>query len=252
MARQIAKEPRHHRRVRHAAVIAVLLLGAVSASGAEVEQGGSRKPAWKWTIDERLAARFNPEAIAARAAEQRDAEREARKKFRSGQSARAEEGAQGTEPEPVTDMIDGRKTPELFLPGELFDLLLNHVFPPEKGRADLQTSRSFFEERAAALGIGRDLWDRLEDAAAPYLRLLHEDRRHRIAEANASKGEEDGIRICRARAQALEAAEAEFGEETFLRLLYKAVAPHTRKASLLPPDYQRHAEKLRFEEGGCR
>lgn len=251
MAKYVVNGPRTYRRIRLTAAVAVLLLGAAAARGAEPEKAGPpKKPAWKWTLDERLAARFDPGALAEREAEYQ-AEHEAR--GRRFPNLALEEQREMPGPPTATERIDGRKTPELFLPGELFDSLLSQVFAPEKESADLQASRSGFEQRAAALGLGRDLWDRLEESAAPYLKLFQsEDRQDRATRAIAAKGEEEELRNCRARARALEAAEAEFGEEAFLRLLYEGVAPYVRQASLLPSDYQWQAERLRFQEGGCR
>jgi hypothetical protein len=240
------------------ALTAVLLLSVAAAQGAEVEEGGPRKPAWKWTLDERLAARFDPGAMAARDAELQAEEEAARKRW---SNLLAGEEAQMKGPSPATETIDGSKTPELFLPGELFGMLLYRGLPQEEKREGLQESRGRIEERAAALGFGRDLWDRLDKVAAPYLRLLHdEERRSPLSGAEDSKAadlikKEVSLRLCRARAQALEAAKAEFGEEAFLRLLYEALAPIGRRIYVLepwPPDYQRHAEELRLEEGGCR
>ncbi|HEV2856521.1 MAG TPA: hypothetical protein VHC97_27285 [Thermoanaerobaculia bacterium] len=234
-------------------MIPALLLGAVAARGAEAEKGGSRKPAWKWTIEERLAARFDPAAMAAREAEYQ-AEQEAIRK-RWADSVLFEDEAKMTGPPPATETIDGSKTPELFLPVELFGMLLNRAFPLEEESAGPQEPRSRIEQRAAALGFGRDLWGRLEKAAAPYLGPLHAEDRRRLTTRTNDTREDDRKRLCRLRAQALAAAKAEFGEENFLRLLYEAVAPTFRPTYILegwPPDYQRHADLLLSLEGSCR
>ena len=240
------------------AVTAILLLGMTAAQGAEPEKGSPRKPAWKWTLDERLAARFDPGAMAARDAELQAEEEAARKRW---SNLLAGEEAQMTGPPPATETIDGSKTPELFLPVELFSTLLNRGFPPGEEREGPHEARSGIEARAAALGFGRDLWHGLDKVVAPYQRLLYDvERRSPLFAASDSKSEdpkrkEVSLRLCRARAQALEAAKAEFGEETFLRLLYEAVAPNSQPIYILepwPPDYQRHAERLRFWEGGCQ
>jgi hypothetical protein len=235
-------------------LILALLLGSIAAWGAEVEKGsGPKKPPWKWTIEERLAARFDPVTKAAREAEQQ-AEQEAIRK-RWADSVLFEDEAKITGPPPATETIDGSKTPELFLPGELFGMLLNRVFPLEEESAGLQESRDRIEQRAAALGFGRDLWDRLGRVAAPYLKPLHEDNRRRLATRTNDIRGDDMKHFCRLRAQALAAAKVEFGEESFLRLLYEAVAPTFRPTYILegwPPDYQQHADLLRSLEGDCQ
>jgi hypothetical protein len=220
-------------------------------SETQVPEAGSKpatKPAWKWTLEERLAARFDPAAMAERQA-QYQAEQEAIRKRQGG--SLPEDEARVTRS--VIEKRDGRRTPELFLPGELFDLLLDGAFAPGRERADLQGSRAHYEQWAAALGLGSNFWERLEEAAAPYLTLLQKGGRQRLPSRAdiAAKGEEGRFHICRARLQALEAAGAELGEEAFLRLLYEGVAPSYQEISLYS-DYQEKAEDLRLQEGGCR
>ncbi len=237
-------------------LIAALLPGVAVAQEAETERKADpRKPAWKWSIEERLAARFDPVAMAAREAEYEAEQEEFRKR---GYDPLFDEWAKMTAPQPAIEHLDGRKAPELFLPGELFSTLLRRGLPPEeeRERAGLQISRSQIEQRAAALGFGRDLWDRLEKVAASYLKLLYsEDRRRLRTGENDYRKQEDRLRICREYTQAVKAARAEFGEETFLRLLYEAVAPDTLRTYILegwPPDYHQHADLLRSsEKGGC-
>jgi hypothetical protein len=213
------------------------------------------KPAWKWTLQERLARRFNPEEMKTRADEQKAEQKALRKRM------------PGDESDPLwqipgdsasTMLVEGRKTPELFLAWELFDALLDRGFSLEGEKYNLLTRRPI-EERAAALGFGRDLWPRLEKVASPYLRLQAEEaarqlsgsKPHAGAEAkNQFKMSAGSLHLCRARAQALSDAKAEFGEEAFLRLLYEAVAPEVQFTYLsIDPEYD---DQLRFIEGGCR
>jgi hypothetical protein len=224
------------------AAIALFLLGVPAAQGAQPEKDAPKKPAWKWTLDERLAARLDPESMAARVAENR-ARTEAILKSQGVNYVPKEQAG----PPLLEETIIGSKNPELFLPSELFDALLGQAFLV----ADRQAGRNWIEPRAAALGFGRDFLDRLGKTVEPYLRLLTKQgpRGQRI-----TISEEEDLRLCHLRVQALEATEAEFGEESFLRLLYEAVAPSLQRGSMFgpgPPDYQRYEEKLRFEEGGC-
>lgn len=219
------------------------------SSEMQVPEAGSKpvaKPAWKWTLEERLAARFDSDALAAREAEHRAEQERIRERFGDPLE---EELNKMKGPPATTVHIDGSKTPELFLPSELFTLLIVRGFS-QGGNWDIQKSRGPIEKRAAALGFGRDLWVRLEKAAAPYLQLLRK--------TGPLKGDRVGytkrdIRLCQLRSRALEAAKVEFGEESFLRLLYEAVAPNARPIYILDgPDYRKHAEQLRFMEEGCR
>jgi hypothetical protein len=231
-------------------VVSLVLIGTpAAAQGTDIQNGGLQKPAWKWSLDERLAARFDPEIMAAREAERQAKEAELRNGW-AGPLSR--EKARATEPSLVQEIIYGSKTPELLLPIEVFDALLERGFPAGEEK-DLQQSRVWIEERAAALGYGHDFWAQLEKAAASYLKLLHEADRQRPA--NQANGDKHKTGLCRARSQALKAAQAELGEESFLRLLYEAVAPNVAIARLLgsnPPNYQRYSGDLRFQERGCQ
>jgi hypothetical protein len=127
------------------------------------------------------------------------------------------------------DTIEGETNPELFLTFELFDQLLEMGFPPNG--MNQQESRRLIEERAVVLGFGQDLWDRLERAAAPFLKLQR--REEQLARngllpsrpAEGTKMSPEALHWCRERARAIAAAKAEFGEEPFLRLLYTGVHP---------------------------
>jgi len=221
----------------------------VSAQPAENAKAPKKgKPAWQWTLDERLAARYDPTAVKARHA-RRLAEHEA---------YRAAKRARGIPEDPVFDHIEpspysveGKDNPELFLPHELFGHLLITSFPPE-GDA---YSRRRIEQRAAALGFGSDLWPRLERIAEPLLAYARE--RHKLAmktlRAGAEVPEPEDIYLrCRLQADALAAAKVEFGEEAFFRLLYETVAPSLGISDSPDQDATELAKALRYQEKGCR
>lgn len=198
----------------------------------------ARKAAWRWSVDERIAARLDPARAEARRAAN-EAQREKRRRLF---------GIEGSEGQPS---IDGRTEPELLMPTELFSALISEAFP-EGGRLPGEM-KEHIEEGAVVLGFGSDLWPRLERAAAPYLRLRKE--RHGRAMAaleppdNPAEDKAQQLRVCRARAEALARAEAEFGEDLFLRLLYEVVAP---PMSFGYSPETSTAGHLRFVEGGCR
>jgi hypothetical protein len=207
-------------------------------------------------VEERLDVRFDPEAVEAQEVARKAHEDELRKQSRDGRLPLDELLDQMTGPEPVTITLDGGKTPELYLPGELFRVLIDRGLPPGWGSVPLEKYRGRIEGRAAALGFGKDFWDRLEKVAAPYMALQRSaDRPGTVEQEEDGERKQEAKRRCRARAQALQAAEAEFGREAFLRLLYEAVAPDAFQVQILGPepvDYQRYAEDARFQEGGCR
>lgn len=220
-------------------------------SETQVPEAGSKpaaKPAWKWTLEERLAARFDPEAVLSRQAEYQAYKDALRKRFPEYVKRTAAPAGL------VEEMLDGSKNPELFLPGELFDILLQRAFAPGRESANVSGFRADYQRWAAALGLGADLWDRLEEASAPYLSFLQSESRQGLPSSAdiPAKEARSQFRTCQARIQALEEAKVEFGEEVFLRLLYEAVAPSVREASLYPSNHQRMVDELRFQEGGCR
>jgi hypothetical protein len=213
------------------------------------------KPAWQWTLDERLAQRFDPEARRARVAAKIAEETAYRKKSEAAGSAPLEgaggfvEGNRGKD----VDVINGRKNPELFLPLELFTYLIQDAFPPEG--VDPSEYRHMIEERAVVLGFGKDLWARLAKIAALVLTL--ERQREELARKNpaavrmksGAEMDDSDLALCRARAEALARAEVEFGKESFLRLLYQATINSTEVVYDL---YEGMEEHQRYLEEGCK
>ena len=202
------------------------------------------KAAWRWTTEERLARRFDPEAMKARVAEERAEQLAIEKRF---PKINDELFTGGEDTGAVMDTLNGRKHPEVFFPDELFSRLLHDAFL-QVGEDQTESRRSF-EERAAALGFGRDLWPRLERVAAPVLRAEKERRRSDPGDEAKMKGE--AIRVCRVRAQSLAAAKVEFGEEPFLRLLYEAVAPGIVRDVVGSGLGSEDVEGMRYTSGGC-
>jgi hypothetical protein len=235
-----------------------LFNGVTPAKADERAKGGeTRKPAWQWTVDERLAQRFDPEAMKARASQRLAEEQAYLKRFPQERAAISEEEG------PPIDRVDGDKNPELFLPFELFDILIDTGFPREG--EDHREPQIYLEERAAALGFGRDLWTRLGRVAGTLVRLRNEaDEQQRMksqfpgsrAEAqtvNSSGMANEGVKLCRARAKAIAAAKAEFGEEAFLRLLYIGVTPGISRTGIIKDgNVADHRRRLNYIEGGCR
>ena len=231
---------------------AALILLALSTLGSATQSaahGESPKPAWKFSADERLAKRFDPRAMKARAEERAAEIRAVEKSFPAqGQDFFGAE----TPGQHNVDTIRGEKNPELFLTIELFDHLLAMGFPP-RGMGQ-QESRRIVEERAVALGFGRDLWNRLERVTTPFLRLQRREEQLSRRGSSSSRSVTGGtmppeaLQWCRARASAIAAAKAEFGEEAFLRLLYTGVTPGFSITYVVAPGT---ADRLRYLEGGC-
>ncbi len=233
-------------RRRHCLALGGLLAAAavLSARPAECQQpaqaGAQRKPAWQWSIEERLAARFDEAAIRARQAD--DAAKRAKWRGISGAPAEVFE-------ESSLPSIVGYREPEVFLPHELFTSLISQAFPEDGRKPDEMKDR--FEEGAVVLGFGSDFWIRLKKVSAPYLKLRNEHHRQAMQGQSESLQEEEvaSRNTCWARAEALARAEAEFGREPFLRLLYVVVVP-SMSISSTPEDDT--AERLRSAAGGCQ
>jgi hypothetical protein len=232
------------------AFLSLFLSGTQSTQAADGKTDKTTKPAWQWTLEERLAKRFDPEAMRVRAAAhaaELDAHRD-----KSGKLWGEDDIPEWMRHRTDVAVLKGALNPELFLPRELFIYLLMSAFPAEG--YDTNEYKRMIEDRAAALGFGSDLWTRLRKVAAPVLAL--ERKREKLARENPSaivmkegtEMDDDDIVLCRAQAQALAQAEAEFGKEPFLRLLYQAVTPALQTSDTL---YEGVAELQSYLERGC-
>ena len=211
---------------------------------------GRDKPVWNWSTEERLAARFDTEKRAARAEKRAARDKAVRDSLPPEWDSDWPGNSKSVSDS--RDEIRGRETPELFLPMELFNALMESGFLAGE---DYQAEyRERIQQRAVALGFGKDLWSRLERVTGSYLTLQR--RRERLAtqrEPLSAKetAELEAIsnRSCAVRARALAMAKKEFGEESFLRFLYETVAP---SISISYEVNAQAAENLRRMEGGCQ
>jgi hypothetical protein len=238
------------------AAFAVVALGALAqarpgtANGpteAAVQDGGptafsqkaTPKPPWEWTTEERLAARFDPEQIAARRTK-----------------ALARSGEPGPVPAPGFAVINGARNPELLLPWEVYQHLLSRAFHP---LASLQEDfRRQVEARAPEGELPTNFWVRLQVGGGDFLAAAG-TRRALIAELNrAPTAAREGISMrideatrgfCQKRLQGLERARKEFGAEWFDRFLYQAVAPDI---GIVWPEHESWPEELKQAEGSCQ
>lgn len=197
--------------------VALLLIATLSDAGAT-----GRRP-WQWTVEERLAVRFDPEHIKARRLAQ----------LADDPRAATDGSATGTAGRRVTIYgIDGARNPELFLPHELFDGLLTGFTPDLELRA---RQRQSFARAIRAFGYDdAEFWRRLEVVSAEYVALKYGD------------GRADWTARCRARHAALQAARNTFGG--FDVFLYTVIAPSARKVVTSDVD---DAARLRDETAGC-
>jgi len=173
----------------------------------------SGTPAYKWSVDQRLRARFDPADMEKRLAAIQ----------------------MGRPPEKDANVVDGSKNPELLLPTELFNALLKRGFDRD---VDARKAwRQKIEPVVSELGIDPDFWPTLAELAAGV-----------IPAATTGRSERTWEEDCKVRHEALAAARKAFGEKSFDRLLYEGVAPGV-KVSYRGSEVEK---ELRDLEKGCR
>jgi hypothetical protein len=203
---------------------------------------GQPKPAWTWTVQERIAFRTDSNL--------------ARERVRNDKRVQAH-GVPSGEPEtqPWADQFNGQSHPELFLPHEVFDELVKLAFlgSPRTG----QVVRKGFLPEIRRHGLPTDFWQQLESLSTFYfadywaVSDLLRDSTRRQSGADRERAEESLVlkhtAACRSRAAALAAARKEFGSERFDRFLYDVIAVNMFSATDRLPD----PELLRQAERGC-
>lgn len=228
-------------------VTLLLAFTGLSVLGAPPNQdSGSRqkKDPWEWTDSERIAARFDSAFIKANS-------------HPPGHAPAGYVAAEGVRGDLVL-VIDGSKTPEAFLPFELFNSLLGGL------HADVayqQQRRAML--RSGIVGSGyKDpdaFWAEFARVVQPHLVLLEKSAAldDRIQRAGATERgalqkqrHELDISVCRSRFRALTAARAHYGQANFDRFLYTVVAPDLKTIGSLPDS---DAESLlTYSAGGCQ
>lgn len=175
------------------------------------------KPAWQWSSDERLAARFDPAGRAARLEAHRlELER------RSGPVM--PHSFSGCD-----DILDGNAQPQLFLVTELFPALVTSAF------VTLPRIYPLVVRKGAPDVFRSDAeWQHFASIAAPYATLIARERELLAAQDHATPAQLNQIHneLAGVRAQkdpamirALEESRVAFGRENFDRMLYTVVAP---------------------------
>jgi len=210
------------------------------------------KPAWEWTLDERIAKRLDPASIRERtqASERDDIEKDG-----FTPEVRASVGLLFVAP--TRFVVEGRRNPELLMPFELFGSILGGVDTEPDNR---NGTRRFYRDEIRESGWTEELfWQTLEQASVDFMkaqeeRLAMEYKAQSLplAERRALsiKAEALGPRECGLRAEALRAVRQKLGAEKFDRFLYEKVAPNVGIGSDFP--FGNEEWRLRYIEGGCR
>jgi hypothetical protein len=194
--------------------IAEAALAFAISSGSAFQAFAIDKPIWHWTPSERAAARAEY--------------------FSHRTRIRVE--AQSLPSDDAGPTIDGRTNPELLMPSELFNALLQGVSDNQNVR---QLRRDMLSAGLRAQGIDEPaFWNAVEQATVAY-------RSNLKAEAQPQRD----IVLCESRATALEAMRRRFAREDFDRLLYMVIAPTI--VVMTSRNYEDADHLLRLERG-CR
>jgi hypothetical protein len=212
-------------------------------------QDSSAPPAepWKWTLEQRLQARFDPAARAARVADA--VAREARIQRRVPRAMSAGEQQPG-------DVIDGNQHPELFLPTELFERFVRLAYV-----MDSPTWRLSMRQRSDDILRTDADWEALDVHVAEYAANLksdaalfdEEDRatRPRRAELERQLATIRASR-CALEKHAMRRARAYFGAERFDRFLYLFASRGISSTYVATNPFSETQARLKATEESCR
>ena len=201
----------------------------------------SAKPAWQWTVDERLAARFD-EAARARRVDEYLAQR-------AVTGNRAPATAIANRP---TDVIHGSKHPELLLPSEIFTSFTRAAYEEDDETA--ANVRAGAAPQLPSLGLPADFLSSWRSIAGVFITQQQEELRLKRAvySGKSTNSARDKARLrqlgaleCRSRADAIRRLRTAFGAR-FNQFLYAVAAPN-----VFIVNKQATPEQLRAEEEGC-
>lgn len=229
---------------------AVHSFGQSAISPQAIEHMRKIKAPEDWTLEERLAVRFDPGDMSLR----RQADRELL--LRSKVDLPDTAATQAVPPGAASNSVVGQRNPELFLPTEIFDSLIQHAFLPVPEMRE--SYRRTFEEGFPVVGFSpKAFWPALTTIARETIQAHTEyyEVAQRLAKATAAdrkalhkRLEEIGAGLCAKRAVELAAARQHFGRKSFDKFLYRAVAP--TMFQVMSPDSE-WRDQLRTMEEGC-
>jgi hypothetical protein len=238
--------------MRHAALLLAFALIATSAQPqapaasqtkpvAPRNADGSRSPGGIVTIGPRPWLMTDDERI----------ERRAAMSTPPGGGARA----QSVGEERFSERLDGLQHPELFLPFELYDYLLNGLGTNPRLRSNAHT---LYDPKLKALGYDVEgFWQQLATVAKPYL-AAREGKHGSFAPADFTTATGKRLAapvrrdLCTARFASLQASRRAIGGTQFDRLLYVVVAPTISENTGGTWSLADHVEQLRYMAGGCQ
>src|SRR4051794_15579664 len=201
---------------------------AVSASGGSVPDA----PIWRWTPAERVGVRL-----------------EHHREPRGGPRVGSLSVTVGTGDARL--VIDGQKNPELLMPNELFNALLQGLSDDAQVRA---ISRQTLTPRIRAFGFDdARFWMTLDQATSSYRDQLRARNRTVWSQTSGARSEgaalQADLNLCKNRAATLESLRHLFRAEGFDRFLYVVVAPTISITADAADETPAH---LLSVEGGCQ
>jgi hypothetical protein len=218
----------------------VVLSAALQAQETTRPSIAATRHAWDLSDEERIAARTNAGAAKNRVDEYLDS-------HSSPQSTRAKVLAV---PRKLVSVVDGGKTPELFLPAELFEMVVN------LGLVSEDNWRDVWDPGVKAAGLPPDFWRRLERTTAVYAADLRAAQQAGIKtrELPEDRGSAADFpralltQLCHDRADALSASRATFGVALDI-FMYQTIAPGHVVTIFDDPE---EPARLRSMARGCR
>jgi hypothetical protein len=153
------------------------------------------------------------------------------------------------------ERLEGAEHPELLLPYELFDHLLNAVGTDDRLRDNAHT---LYDPKLKLLGYDvAGFWSRLSSLAHSYVDARSARHGHLGSTSfTTTSGKRFFVPIsrdlCVARVATLQDARRAFGAKQFDRLLYTVVAPGISETTTGNMTMEDRAEQLRYMTGGCQ
>jgi hypothetical protein len=203
------------------------------------------KPAWQWTVDERLAVRFDEKARSQRI-DDYSSERVLAQARRSGH------------PTPdvarPAEVLRGSQHPELLMPFEIFSSFTRAAYGEEDATA--RTVRDSALRKAVPIGLPADFLETWQSVAHGFITLQREELnvRQAVYTGKSADVKRDTERIrelerlaCQSRTKAMRELRTRFGAR-FDEFLYRVAAPNVTRILGDPGT----ADQLRSEEEGCQ
>jgi hypothetical protein len=203
---------------------------------------------WNWTLEERIAARFDARARAMRVAA-------SKARAMSFPQMPAADSSGASTPAP-SDVLDGRANPEVFFPTEVFEHFIWKAYTLES-----PVWRQSMRDQSRDILRTDAEWRDLDAIVAPYAASLRRDIELVESEDRANGPQRREIEReretlhesnCSLRRDAFRAARARFGKERFDRFLYSVALTGFASSYSADHDFTKDRERVLFIEEHCQ